>query len=117
LQLNFSDPNVTPSDLASRIPSDKPSYTFYHYPSTSSVIFVYTCPPSSKVKERMVYSTSKRSVLEVARVEGVDVAKKIEVGGPEEVTADMLREEAQPRVEGAAAGKQGFARPKRPGKR
>jgi len=65
----------------------------------------------------MVYSTSKRSVLEVARVEGVDVAKKIEVGGPEEVTADMLREEAQPRVESAAAGKQGFARPKRPGKR
>jgi hypothetical protein len=104
LQLNFSDPNVTPSDLASRIPSDKPSYTFYYYPSTSSVIFVYTCPPSSKVKEYMVYSTSKRSVLEVARVGGVDVAKKIEVGGSEEVTADMLREEAQPRVEGAAAG-------------
>jgi hypothetical protein len=106
LQLNFSDPNVTPSNLASRIPSDKPSYTLYHYPSTSSVIFVYTFPPSSKVKEHMVYSTSKRSVLEVARVEGVDVAKKIEVGRLEEVTADMLREEAQPRVEGAAAGQE-----------
>ena len=65
----------------------------------------------------MVYSTSKRSVLEVARLEGVDVAKKIEVGGPEEVTEEMLREEVQPKTDGAAGGKQGFARPKRPGKR
>ena len=65
----------------------------------------------------MVYSTSKRSVLEVARNEGVDVSKSIEVGGPEEVTAEMLRNEVQPKSDGAAASKQGFARPKRPGKR
>jgi twinfilin-like protein len=108
---------VAPSDLASRIPSDKPSYTFYHYPSTSSIVFIYTCPGSSKIKERMVYATSKRSVLEVARLEGVEVAKRLEASGPEEVTAAMLQEEVQPASDGAAGGKQGFARPKRPGKR
>ena len=65
----------------------------------------------------MVYSTSKRNVLELARIEGVDVAKRLEVGGPEEVTADMLREEVQPRGDGGTGVTQGFARPKRPGKR
>jgi twinfilin len=108
---------VDPSDLASRIPSDKPSYTFYHYPSTSLIVFIYTCPGVSKVKERMVYASSKRSVLEVARLEGVEVAKSLEASGPEEVTASMLRDEVQPKSDGATAGKQGFARPKRPGKR
>jgi len=65
----------------------------------------------------MVYASSKRSVLEVARLEGVEVAKSLEASGPEEVTASMLREEVQPKSDGATAGKQGFARPKRPGKR
>lgn len=115
--LNFSDPDVTPSDLASRIPPEKPSYTFYHYPSSSSTVFVYTCPGSSKVKERMVYASSKRSVLEVARLEGVEVLKRLEASGPEEVTAAMLKEEVEPKGDSAGGGKQGFARPKRPGKR
>lgn len=65
----------------------------------------------------MVYASSKRSVLEVARLEGVEVAKRIEASGPEEVTAEMLREEVQPKGDNTAGGKQGFARPKRPGKR
>lgn len=53
----------------------------------------------------------------MARLEGVEVAKRLEASGPEEVTATMLREEVEPKNDGAAAGKQGFARPKRPGKR
>lgn len=65
----------------------------------------------------MVYASSKRSVLEVARVDGVEVAKRLEASGPEEVTEAMLREEVQPKSDSSAAGKQGFARPKRPGKR
>ena len=65
----------------------------------------------------MVYSTSKRSVLEAARIEGVEVLKRFEVGGAEEVTAEMLRDEVEPKSDVAAASKQGFARPKRPGKR
>jgi len=118
LELNFSDPNVSPSELASRIPSGKPSYTFYRYPSTSTALFIYTCPPSSKIKERMVYASSSRSVQEIARLEGVEVAKRLEAGGPEEMTEERLREEVQPKTEETTAGgRQGFARPKRPGRK
>ena len=65
----------------------------------------------------MVYASSKRSVLEAARLQGVEVTKRLEASGPEEITPAMLREEVEPKGDGAAGGKQGFARPKRPGKR
>lgn len=117
LELNFSDSDVSPANLSSRIPAIKPSYTFYRYPSTSSVLFIYTCPASSKIKERMVYASSSRSVQEIARLEGVEVVKRLEAGGPEEVTEERLREEVQPKTEEATGGSKGFARPKRPGRK
>ena len=111
--------DISPLDLSSHIPSDKPAYIFYQYPSTSTTIFIYTCPASSKIKERMLYSSCRRSVLELARAEGVEVAKRLEADGPADITEARLMEEAgvQSKSEDAAGGRQGFARPKRPGKR
>ena len=62
-----------------------------------------------------MYASSRRSALQVAQTEGVNVAKKIEASMPEEITEGMLREEVNPTQETGA--KQAFARPKRPGKR
>lgn len=66
----------------------------------------------------MVYASSSRSVQEIARLEGVEVAKRLEAGGPEEVTEERLGAEVRPKTEETTAGgRQGFSRPKRPGRK
>ncbi|KAI4243933.1 MAG: hypothetical protein L6R42_010602, partial [Xanthoria sp. 1 TBL-2021] len=82
--------------------------------TTNSIIFIYTCPSGSKVKERMIYASFKKVVMETASAEaGFEIAKKLEASSPAEITPEMIGEEFQPRQE----QKQEFARPKRPGKR
>lgn len=110
---------VAPERFLSGIPSDRPSYAFYRYPGTPETVFLYTCPGSSKVKERMVYASTRSSVLHVAKEEGVDVTKRLEQGDAGEITVERLGEEVgggAPKEE-AAVSSRGFARPKRPGKR
>lgn len=44
----------------------------------SPIVFIYTCPPGSKVKERMVYACFKKEVMDAASQEGgFEVAKKV----------------------------------------
>lgn len=71
----------------------------------------------------MIFASSRNGVLLVAKTEGVDVAKKIEAGAPDEVDEDRLVDEMKP-VGGdsgtstpTGASRQGFARPKRPGRK
>ncbi|KAL8932401.1 MAG: hypothetical protein Q9211_006331 [Gyalolechia sp. 1 TL-2023] len=53
-------------------------------------------------------------VMDAASAEGgFEVAKKLEASSPSEITPEVIAEEVQPKAE----QKQGFARPKRPGKR
>jgi twinfilin len=129
LVFSSSSSDVSPAELSSKIPTDTPSYTFYHYPSSTSIIFIYCSSASSKIRERMLYASSRANVVVVARDEGVDVAKRIEIGAPDEIDEDRLKELVGSSSGGAAsaavaaeeagsgASKQGFARPKRPGKR
>ncbi|KAK5558595.1 Twinfilin-1 [Exophiala xenobiotica] len=124
---------VSVGDVAGMIPGDRPSYTFYSV--GSGVVFLYVCPLSSKVKERMVYAGSRRGLLHIAEGEGVKVLKRLEAGDPDEGSA-RLEEEVRELVKesGAAGGdaaegedsapgsgtatpRGGFARPKRPGRR
>lgn len=121
LELLNSATGVSPGQVPGKIPSDRPTYSFYHYPGTETIIFMYTCPGTSKVKERMVYASSRNGVIEVAKGEGVVVSKRLEAGDPEDITEQRLRDEAGVSSTGgdtaAASSRQGFARPKRPGKR
>ena len=120
LQLLKSE-EISPEEVSRTIPSDKPSYSFYRHPQASSddgALFIYVCPGSSKVKERMLYASSRNGVLEVARGEGVVVGKRLEAGDPEEVGASRLSEEIGGGKAAEEGGtKSGFARPKRPGRR
>ncbi|KPI39429.1 Twinfilin [Cyphellophora attinorum] len=121
--LSHRDSGVQPTNLASSIPSDRPSYTFYRHPSApTTALFVYVCPGTSKVKERMVYASSRSGVLEAAKSEGVEVSKRLEAGDPEEITAQRLDEEVAAAgggnaESGTSTPRGGFSRPKRPGKR
>ncbi|KAG9793208.1 hypothetical protein ABEF93_004693 [Exophiala dermatitidis] len=143
ITLLASKSDVEPAKVHTLIPADRPSYTLYAVPHTQSqtqsqshshgVIFIYVCPGTSRVKERMVYASSRRSVLYLAEAEGVKILKTLEAGEPDDLSGRV--EEEVKALLGSAEGeggngdassapgsgtgtpRPGFARPKRPGKR
>lgn len=119
LELLQRNERVQPADFLAAIPADRPTYSFYRYPGTNDVVFVYTCPGGSKVKERMVYASARASVLAAAKGEGVLVTRRLEQGDADEVTVERLEEEVGVRTAANETGglKPGFAKPKRPGRR
>ena len=127
IQLDSSTDNVPVSDLGNAISSSEPRYSFYSNPGSSGpepeILFIYTCPSNSKIKERMIYSTGKSWTRIVAeRDAGIAVSKSLEATEPSELTLDVLSggaEQAESERSSASTpvGGGGFARPKRPGRR
>ena len=75
---------VSAEGLAREIINELPRYAFYRYKyvlegaEQSPLVFIYTCPNGSKVRERMVYASSKEGLVAAARADiGLDVAKKV----------------------------------------
>lgn len=111
--------NIT--DLVNAISPTEPRFTFYRYKHThngaeqSPVLFFYTCPAGStkSIKHRMMYPLMKRAVITVAETEaGLTLEKKFEVEDPSEITEQSVTDDLHPK----AAVRQGFSRPKRPGR-
>ncbi|KAJ9618306.1 Twinfilin-1 [Taxawa tesnikishii (nom. ined.)] len=116
LHLASHNTNISPADLSSTIESSAPRYTFYKYPGVdpAPVVFIYTCPSSSKIKERMLYAASRARVVNIAETEaGLQLAKRLEASEPSEFSESMLSAE----FEEKKVESKGFARPKRPGRR
>ena len=119
--MELASTSSTPiSALPSTISPTEPRYSFYRYAheyngeSSSPILFIYTCPSGSKIKERMLYAATSRSAQQLAESEvGLTIAKKIEASSPEDVTKESIDEDLHPKVE----VKQAFARPKRPGRK
>ncbi|KAJ5650376.1 uncharacterized protein N7484_004099 [Penicillium longicatenatum] len=114
IKLVDAQTGVDASSVASHISSTSPRYSFYHYPGSDVVVFVYTCPTGSTIKERMLHASSRRTAITVAENEGLKILKKIEASSPDEITAERLQEEVDPPKDQGAS--RGFARPRRPGR-
>jgi len=115
-----SSTNTPISSLPSTISSTEPRYSFYRFTHThdgtasSPILFIYTCPSGSKIKERMLYAASSRSAVQVAETEaGLKVDKKIEESNPSDISEESIMGDLHPKVE----VKQAFSRPKRPGRK
>jgi len=116
-----SSTTASASDLSTVISSTEPRYSFFKYTYTSSdgsslspIVFIYTCPSASKVKERMVYASSRNFTVRIAETEaGLKIAKRLEMSDPEDITESGIEEEFKPKVE----VKKAFDRPKRPGRK
>ncbi|KIW78500.1 hypothetical protein Z517_08337 [Fonsecaea pedrosoi CBS 271.37] len=138
IQLLSTNSDVHPGAVARNIPGDRPSYTFYNAHGVSGSIFIYVCPGTSKIKERMVHASSRLGMTKLAGWEGVEIVKRLEAGDPEELNGERLEEEVKSLLaaaglaggisgteggdnlgpgSGTATPRGGFARPKRPGKR
>ena len=81
-----STSSASPSSLSSAISESEPRYTFFKYThnlsgsSETPIVFIYTCPSGSKIKERMVYASTKQGFVSGVGGEfGIDVAKKVSI--------------------------------------
>jgi twinfilin-like protein len=77
ITLAMAESNITPAAVAGRIPESKPRYTFYHYPNSDALIFIYTCPSGSSIKERMLYASCRAGVVILATSQGLTVSQKV----------------------------------------
>ncbi|KAH8805617.1 hypothetical protein F5884DRAFT_677914 [Xylogone sp. PMI_703] len=108
------------SSLSTTISATEPRYSFYRYAHTyqgeslSPILFIYTCPSGSKIRERMLYAASSKSAMDVGESEaGIKIEKKIETGSPEDLSQEGIEGDLHPKVE----TKRAFDRPKRPGRK
>ncbi|KAJ4325379.1 Mitochondrial succinate-fumarate transporter [Neodidymelliopsis sp. IMI 364377] len=111
-----SSSSATLSTIASAIDPKEPRYSFYrHDDPDASIVFISTCPSAAKIKERMLYAASRGNVVALAQGDGgLKVAKKLEATNPDEITEEVILDEFK--VEKVEV-KQGFSKPKRPGRR
>jgi twinfilin-like protein len=74
--------SATLDELRTHLPAEGPQYTiFSHLPAGAArpvVVFVYSCPPKSPIRTRMVYSSSVGSLIsKIKERAGVEVDKKV----------------------------------------
>lgn len=117
-------------DLSTKIPSSEPAFAFFAWSRDSpyrQIIFIYSCPSSSPVKHRMLYSGSS-NVYQTAKqlLPGANLApRKVETSDPSELNAAFLQAEVDHSGDTSRSGttgvapeeKQAFARPRGPAKR
>ncbi|TNY18180.1 hypothetical protein DMC30DRAFT_355943 [Rhodotorula diobovata] len=132
--------SAQPASL-SDLPTASPAYVFCRH--AAGVVLIYSCPPTSPIKHRLLYSSAVLPLYRVAapRFAGVTVLKKLETDDPAEVSPAWIDAELGPLAaapapapaasEGDGADTGGaatplqvqeedrprFARPARPGRR
>lgn len=114
--------DIKASGIRSRCPTNSGSYHLFKYKHThegdytESTVFIY-CMPGYKapIKERMLYSSCKNPLVDqIEQHLGLELAKKIEVDDPKEITEEFIYDEIHPKKNIAT---QKFAKPKGPGGR
>ncbi len=76
--------SIPPEELIHAISDKQPRFSFYRYEhehagqQLSPIVFIYTCPSEAKIKERMLYASSRANVIAMATSEaGLTVEKKV----------------------------------------
>ncbi|CAO3608816.1 unnamed protein product [Cunninghamella echinulata] len=94
---------VEVNQLKTKIKGNTPRFIFYLFEhqhrgeNKEAIVFIYTCPSTSKIREKMLYSTSKANVIAGASSEAdITVLKKFETSDPSDVTEDYLLEDLYP---------------------
>ena len=75
--------SVEAEELSQAISDSEPRYSFFRFSHDyegqrqAPIIFVYTCPSGSKIKERMLYASSRAGVITTANEANIEVGKKV----------------------------------------
>lgn len=117
--------DLSKKSIASLTPKDHARYhlvLFNHQHNkkqTKATLFIYSIPSSGcSIKERMLYSSVKNSLLQVIQEEskiGIVVDRRIETDDPSELTEKFLYDEIYP-AEATPTTPQAFVKPKGPSK-
>ncbi|PCH38158.1 actin depolymerizing protein [Wolfiporia cocos MD-104 SS10] len=140
LQLS-SEAECNVDDLGSALPVSDPAYAFFAWPQEITspprrdIVFIYSCPSSSPIKHRMLYSSGcavlvnqAKEILAASGSESKVASRRVETSDPSELDGSFLAlslgltdgaEAGNPRAAAptAAGEKAAFARPKGPGRR
>ncbi|KAF9155901.1 hypothetical protein BG015_008150 [Linnemannia schmuckeri] len=125
-----SEAKLGANEVHKNIDEEAPRFTFYAYEHThngtahDSLVFMYTCPSKSKIRERMLYSSCRAGVLQAAKDDaGLNVDKKLETTDVSDLTEAFILDELHPKAQSAfgtttgANSPRGFSKPARPGAR
>uniref|UniRef100_K3WLI0 ADF-H domain-containing protein n=1 Tax=Globisporangium ultimum (strain ATCC 200006 / CBS 805.95 / DAOM BR144) TaxID=431595 RepID=K3WLI0_GLOUD len=107
-------------DVQGVIDHKAPSFVAYRYRGSlvaaqSTLIFLYVCPEESPVRQKMVYSTCKATVLAATSGLGIEFDKTIEINTPSHATDDIRADLAPPKTEDEVKARE-FSRPVAPGR-
>lgn len=125
VHLTSSETSVKPSTLISHLTASAstesaphPQYALFHY-SPKKVSFIYSCPSGSKVKERMVYASNKKSLLNhiklILGAKDLTIDKSFEVGDLDELELSEFDEQKED--DNASSTRLKFNKPKGPRRR
>ncbi|OCH95057.1 actin depolymerizing protein [Obba rivulosa] len=121
--------------LGTSLLASEPSYAFFAWPQSVTptphrlILFIYSCPETSPVKYRMLYSSGSSSVLQSAKevISSLGSAstlasRKIETSDPKEINEQFVISElglasASTTAPVDTVEKKAFARPKGPGRK
>ncbi|KAG9028193.1 Twinfilin-1 [Tulasnella sp. JGI-2019a] len=100
--------------IASSLPTSEPSFAFYRW-QEGKIVFIYACPSSSKVKSRMMYSSSAAGVVTTAQnLLDFKVFKRLETSDPSDLDTSSMKESSNAPSLGQNTGPPSFARPRGP---
>ncbi|KAF8576390.1 actin depolymerizing protein [Ramaria rubella] len=110
-----SNSDCAADDVGAALPSSDPSYAFFAWSHPHrDIVLIYSCPSTSPIKHRMLFSSGLSSVLTTAKALGVPVTRKIETSDPQEVDGAFLRAELSSAGSGTEEKKIMFAKPRGP---
>ncbi|XP_028305606.1 twinfilin-1a [Gouania willdenowi] len=122
IQLDHGD-LIGVKDLPSKVPNGEARYHLFLFKHShegdylESIVFIYSMPGyKCGIKERMMYSSCKNSLIDILEQQlQMEIEKKLEIDSGNELTSDFLYDEVHPKQH---AYKPAFAKPKGPaGKR
>ena len=99
---------ATAGQVASYLSEVEPRFVLFK--DGPGAVFIYCCPDKSRPRIRIVYSTSKPSIVEEATKHGISVTKKLEIRGKEEAGADVISRPSYARGSPYSAAS-GYSRP------
>jgi len=90
-------------ELPAILPKNDPSYSFFAWDHTvegapkRDIIFVYTCPSTSPIKSRMLYSSGVTGVVfEALKQHNIVVTKRVETSDPVDLDIESIKSELEP---------------------
>ncbi|XP_078339815.1 twinfilin-1-like [Crassostrea virginica] len=103
INLEVAD-NTDIQSLASRVPDESARYHVFNFKHThegdytESIVFIYSMPGyKCSIKERMLYSSCKSPLISRVEALGIEIAKRLEVDDPKELSEENVYEEIHPK--------------------